>query len=158
MGIDDPNSELAFKGQCHEIFNFSGFFRESVSPKPLSIPSGPFQIFFLKYTKIFAAQGAPLVLLTRMTNGKKSSITKVLITLFGHLWVVELTYMYCTRRWNFFLQVHFKVYAVWDCSNYLPSMTPAIPVAKFSSDAVDTGDAPWLVNISRIFWKNLKWP
>jgi hypothetical protein len=32
------------KGQCNEIFA-SGFFHESVSPKPLSIPLGPFQIF-----------------------------------------------------------------------------------------------------------------
>jgi hypothetical protein len=33
------------KGQCHEIFDFR-FFRESVSPKPLSIPLGLFRIFF----------------------------------------------------------------------------------------------------------------
>ncbi len=33
------------KGQCHEIFWFSGFFYESVSPQPQSIPLGPFQIF-----------------------------------------------------------------------------------------------------------------
>jgi hypothetical protein len=32
------------KGQYHEIFA-SGFFLESVSPKPLSIPLGPFRIF-----------------------------------------------------------------------------------------------------------------
>jgi hypothetical protein len=32
------------KGQCHEIFDFK-FFHESVSPKPLSIPIGPFEIF-----------------------------------------------------------------------------------------------------------------
>ncbi len=32
------------KGQCHEIFCF-WFFHESVSPKPLSIPLGPFRIF-----------------------------------------------------------------------------------------------------------------
>jgi hypothetical protein len=32
------------KGQCHEIFDF-WFFHESVCPKPLSIPNGPFQIF-----------------------------------------------------------------------------------------------------------------
>jgi hypothetical protein len=35
---------LSLKGQCHEIFA-SGFFYESVSPKPLSIPLGPFRIF-----------------------------------------------------------------------------------------------------------------
>jgi hypothetical protein len=32
------------KGQCHKIFA-SGFFYESVSPQPQSIPFGPFQIF-----------------------------------------------------------------------------------------------------------------
>jgi hypothetical protein len=34
----------------------SGFFHESVSPKPLSIPLGPFRIF-RKFAEIFAAQG-----------------------------------------------------------------------------------------------------
>jgi len=33
------------KGQCHEIFDF-WFFHESVTPKPLSIPLGPFRFFF----------------------------------------------------------------------------------------------------------------
>jgi hypothetical protein len=32
----------SLKGQCHKIFCF---FLVSVSPKPLIIPSGPFQIF-----------------------------------------------------------------------------------------------------------------
>jgi hypothetical protein len=32
------------KGHCQEIFDF-WFFHESVSPKPLSIPLGPFLIF-----------------------------------------------------------------------------------------------------------------
>ncbi len=50
------------KGQCHEIFEFR-FFRESVSPKPLSIPW-------------MAAQGASLVSLTTVQMGK-SSIRKV---------------------------------------------------------------------------------
>jgi hypothetical protein len=36
--------EFTLKGQCHEIFCF-WFFYESVSPKPLSIPLGPFRIF-----------------------------------------------------------------------------------------------------------------
>jgi hypothetical protein len=31
----------ALKGQCHDIFDFR-FFHESVSPKSLSIPLGPF--------------------------------------------------------------------------------------------------------------------
>ncbi len=39
-------AKRSLKGQCHEIFDFK-FFHESVSPKPLSIPFGPFE-FFLK--------------------------------------------------------------------------------------------------------------
>jgi hypothetical protein len=37
-------TRLHLKGQCHEIFCF-WFFHESVSPKPLIIPLGPFRIF-----------------------------------------------------------------------------------------------------------------
>ncbi len=50
------------KGQCHEIFA-SGFFHESVSPLPQSIPLGPFRIF-----EIFAIQGAPPVSTTPEAN------------------------------------------------------------------------------------------
>ncbi len=61
----------------------------SVSPKPLSIPIGSFQIF-LKIRRDIAAQGVV------DTGGKwkKSSIMKVLIILFRHLWEVELSYRY----------------------------------------------------------------
>ncbi len=41
-----------FKGTVSWDFDFR-FFYESVSPKPLSIPLGPFQLFF-KFTEIFA--------------------------------------------------------------------------------------------------------
>ncbi len=49
------------KGQCHGILT-SGFY-ESVSPMPLSIQLGQFQIFW-KFVEIVAAQGEPLVSLT----------------------------------------------------------------------------------------------
>ena len=52
------------KGQCHENFCF-WLFHESVSPKPLSIPLGPFRIFF---GEIFAAQGWPPVSTTPAAN------------------------------------------------------------------------------------------
>jgi hypothetical protein len=58
-------AQLHLKGQCHEILT-SGFFHESVSPKPPSIPVGLFQVFS-KSADIFAAQGAPPVL---WANGK----------------------------------------------------------------------------------------
>jgi len=56
-------------------------------------------------------------------NVKKSSIRKILIILFCHLWVVEETYI------NFCLQVHFQVSADWYCSHYLPPVS-RIPVAN----------------------------
>ncbi len=82
----------SLKGQCHKIFNF-WFFSWISSPKLLSIPLGPFQIF----SKIRGD-----IHISRCTTGvvdtggkwKKSSIIKVLIILFGHLWEVELTYRY----------------------------------------------------------------
>ncbi len=56
------NVQLIYSIQCR-----SGFFHESVSPKPLSIPFGP---FFRKFLEIFAAQVAPPVSLTPVANGK----------------------------------------------------------------------------------------
>ncbi len=58
-------------------------FHESVSSKALGIPLGSFK-FFLHFSEIFAAHGAPLVALTPITIWKKSSIRKGLIILFGH--------------------------------------------------------------------------
>jgi hypothetical protein len=60
-------------------FSASGFFHESVSLKPLSIPLGPFQIFLKICRQKFATQDAPLVSLTPVANRKKSSIRKVII-------------------------------------------------------------------------------
>ena len=79
---------LGLKGQCHEIFCF-WFFYESVSPPPQSIPLRPFRIFSKIRGDIRSSRFA-----TGDTGGKwkKSSIRKILIILFGHLWVVEETY------------------------------------------------------------------
>jgi hypothetical protein len=33
---------MSLKGHCHEIFDLRLFFHQSVSPKPLVIPRGPF--------------------------------------------------------------------------------------------------------------------
>jgi hypothetical protein len=41
-------------------FYSSGFFHESVSPKPLSILLRPFRFFFQKFADLFAAEGAPV--------------------------------------------------------------------------------------------------
>jgi hypothetical protein len=61
------------KGQCSEIFDFR-FFHESVSFNFVSKLE--------KIMEIFAGQDAPAVSLTPVANGKKSSITKVLIIFF----------------------------------------------------------------------------
>jgi hypothetical protein len=45
-------------------FSTCGFFYESVSPKPLSTPLAPFQIF----SNLFAVQSAPPVSLTPLAN------------------------------------------------------------------------------------------
>ena len=66
------------------------FFMNQFSPSPWVYHWGHFK-FFRKFAEIFAAQGAPPVSLTLVANGK-SSIIKVLIILFGHLWEAELTY------------------------------------------------------------------
>ncbi len=75
--IRQKNINDNLKGQCHEIFDFR-FFHESLSPKPLSIPLGPFQIFLKILGDIHSS---------RCTTGvvdiggkwKKSSIRKVLL-------------------------------------------------------------------------------
>jgi hypothetical protein len=73
-----------FKGTVSRNFRLLVFFRESVSPKPLSIPLGPFRIFSKIRWDIFSSR----------YKWKKSLIIKVIIILFGHLWEVELTYRY----------------------------------------------------------------
>ncbi len=79
------------KGQCHEIFCF-WFFLEPVSPKSLIILLGPFRIFSKIRGDIRSSRFATDV---NDTGGKwkKPSSRKILIILFGHLWVVELTYI-----------------------------------------------------------------
>ncbi len=49
-------------------FFASGFFPVSVSPRPQSIPLGPFWIFFQKIANIVASQGAPPVSKTPAAN------------------------------------------------------------------------------------------
>jgi hypothetical protein len=48
-------------------FFASGFFHESVSPQPQSIPLGTFRIF-RKFAEIFASKGAPPVSMTPAAN------------------------------------------------------------------------------------------
>jgi hypothetical protein len=71
-------------------FFASGFFlHESVSPKPLIIPLGPFQIFSKIRGDIRSSRFATGVNETG-DKWKKSSIRKMFMISFGHLWVVAL--------------------------------------------------------------------
>jgi len=82
----------ALKGQCHEIFDLWFFFHESVSPKHLSIPFRPNQIFS-KIRRDIRGSRCTTVVVDTVGEWKKSSIRKILLILFGHLWVVELTHI-----------------------------------------------------------------
>jgi hypothetical protein len=75
---------LKIKGTVSRNFSTSGFFHESVSPKPLSIPLGLFRIFSKIRGDIHSSRCTTGVV---DIGGKwqKSSIIKVLIILFGHL-------------------------------------------------------------------------
>jgi hypothetical protein len=64
-------------GQCHEILT-TGYFHESVSLKPLSIPLGPFKIFLKICGDIRSSKFATGVV-DSSGKCKKSSIIKVLI-------------------------------------------------------------------------------
>jgi hypothetical protein len=82
---------VRYRDSVTRFFAF-GSFHESVSPQPQSIPLRPFQIFSKIRGDIRSSRFATGV---NDTGGKwkKSSIRKILIILFGHLWVVEETYI-----------------------------------------------------------------
>jgi hypothetical protein len=99
--------------------------------------------------EIFAAQGAPLMTLTPVANGK-NSITKVLIVLFGHLWEVGLTYRYIFAFEFTLRSQQPDIVPIichlfhWHRRQILSpvSTTLAKLVAKFAAGVVDTGGAP----------------
>jgi hypothetical protein len=84
--------QFFLKGTVPRDFRLLFFFHESVSPKPLSIPIEPFRIFSKIRGDIRSSRCTTGV---ADTGGKwqKSSNWKILIILFGHLWIVELTYI-----------------------------------------------------------------
>ncbi len=112
-------------------FFASGSFHKSVSPQPQSIALRPFRIFSKIRGDIRSSGFATGV---NDTGGKwkKSSIRKILIILFGHLWEVEETYI--------------LIFAFKFTFRYLqPDIVPIIchrcgeMVAKFAAGVVDTG-------------------
>jgi hypothetical protein len=72
-------------------FSISGFFHESVSPKSLGIhyPLGPFR-FFSKILGDICSSRCTTSVVDTGGKWKISSIRKVLIILFRHLWIVGL--------------------------------------------------------------------
>ncbi len=124
-------------------------------------------IFLQKFAEMFGAQGTMPVSLTLVATGKNLSIRKVLIILFGHLWVVELTYTvdkFFTSSWFIMMQQSYNVPII--CHRYQQHQRyrwqNLLPVActsgKFATGVVDSSGAPWLENISASFRKFLKWP
>ncbi len=110
-----------FKGKCHEVFCF-GFFLESISPKLLIIPLGPFRIFSKIRGDIRSLRFATGV---NDTGGKWKKTFK-LKNFNNFVWtnLGSRVNIYI----NFCLQVHLKVSAAWYCCHYLPPVS-LIPVA-----------------------------
>jgi hypothetical protein len=79
------------KGDSVTRFFAFGFFHESVSPKPLIIPLGLFQIFS-KIRGDIRSSSCTTGVLDTGGKWKKSSIRKIFIISFGHLWEVEMAY------------------------------------------------------------------
>ncbi len=69
-------NNTCLKGQCHEIFDFR-FFHESVSPKAMSIPLGPFQNL-TKILRDILSSRCPTGVVDTGGKWKKSSNRKVL--------------------------------------------------------------------------------
>ncbi len=125
---------IQLKGQCHEIFDFWFFFHEPVSPKHLSIPLRPFQIFS-KIRGDIRGSGAPPVSTTPVQMEKifkQKNFNNFVCAPLGSR--VNIYIHFC-------LQVHFKVSAAWYCSNYLPpvSIAQGKLEAKLAAGVVDTG-------------------
>ncbi len=93
---------FVLKGQCHEILT-TGFFHESVSPKPLRIPFRPFRIFSKIRGYIRSSRCTTGVVDTGGKWRKNTWIRKVLIIFLGHLWLGELLY-----RWIFSFKFHLR--------------------------------------------------
>jgi hypothetical protein len=118
-------------------FSTSGFFHELVSPKPLSIPLGAISIF-----SDIVAQGVPPVSTTAVANRKKTSIRKVLIILFGYLWVEDKFFSSSSAG------------AV-DIGDNLPSvlLTSAASLPPVASTPV--ANLPPVLTTSAVSWQNL---
>ncbi len=159
------------KGQCHEIFCF-WFFLESVSRKPLIIPLGPFRIFSKIRWDIRSSRFATGV---NDTGGKwkTHSSRKIFIILFGHLWVVELTFIYifafkftlrCLQPDIVAIICHWRRWHQWQiCPGIVDTggkfATGIRYSVKFYKMRKFTLDAPWLYKLKSTGgrWTNILW-
>ncbi len=140
---------IVLKGQCHENFDFRFFLEISFPQAPLSIPLGPFQIFFENFGDIRSSRCNTHVVDTG-GKWKKYSFRKDLNILFGHFGVVELTW----RLFFFF----FKFTLRCKKSDIVPIFWCPYTAGKFTAGVVDTGGALWHANISANVRKKSKWP
>jgi hypothetical protein len=129
-------------------FSTSGFFQESVSPKPLSIPLGSFRIFSKIRVDIHSSRFATGV---NNTGGKckKSLIIKVLIivwTTVANLPPVSTTLGKLVEK--------FAAGVVDTGGNFAAGVVDT--GGKFATGVVDTGDASLLANISANFRKKFE--
>ena len=115
-------------------FLLLAFFHESVSPKPLSIPLGPFRTFS-KIRGDIRSSSCTTGVVDTGGKWKKSSVIKVLFILFGHLWEVELPYRYIFA-FKFTLRSQQPDIVPIICQRV--STTLAKLVAKFASGVVVT--------------------
>ncbi len=165
------------KGQCQEIFCFC-FFHESVSPKPLIIPLGPFRIFSKIRGDIHSSRFATGVVDT-VDKWKKSLIRNF----FFFFWTPLERRV--SIQINFFFKFIFSCQQLDNCSHYLPPVRlhrwqiscrccwyrwqfatgvddtggKLAPLSTTLAKMVEnfaTGGAPWLANISVNFRKNSK--
>ncbi len=111
------------KGQCPKIFDFRFFSRISF-PQAHEYPSmAPRFKLFRKFVEIFAAQWAPPVLLTPMTN------RKIFIQKSFHYFVRTPLESRVKLKIIFFLQVHFKVK-----KNLKQNSRDTVPLKVLSND------------------------
>ncbi len=137
---------MSLKGQCHEIFCFRFF-------SWITFPQAP--------------ENNIRIILNFFASSRK-----ILIILFGHLWVVELTYIYIFA-FKFTLSYLQPDIVPIICHRYLPpasltlaanlppvSLTPVanLPPVSTSHAELVAKFEPSLANIFANFQKNSKWP
>ncbi len=137
------------KGQCHAIF-CSVLFHESSSPQASENSIRVINIFFWKFTEIFASQGAPLVSMTPAVN----------LPLIPLVSLIPVAYNGNLIRLFHLSELEEKKYIQTECYLFYPKVSKNLWLNIFSichrCTVNDTGGAPWAANIFANFRINLK--